>query len=267
MTAEQAQRLAGVLDPEFVAPFLSKATFANGQLVGEWTLCDAQERPVFVWSFLAGKRHGLSTHFDSRGEVVQSIPYEHNVAHGAARLAAVGDNSPPEQQVLRGKMLRRADKWYPSVAGKQRVLKAQEWQLAPMALNPVAHDWNASSVEYQQPDEAETVRHGLSVTFFPNGQRESEGNYEQGKRSGTFAWWYSNGQQRTVGEYRNDAEHSEWTWWHENGMKQAVGMFAEGTRIDEWSVWNEEGKLVQRATPKPESQVAEREAPLAETQR
>jgi len=132
--------------------------------------------------------------------------------------------------------------------------------LVPSSLNVAHSDWDASTVAYQSVAATETIRHGMAVTFYPNGQRESEGSYDHGRRTGTFAWWYANGQQKTVGEYRDDREHSDWAWWHENGMKQASGMFVDGRKVDEWSLWSAEGKLVKRTQAPEEQQVAGREA-------
>ncbi len=255
LTNEQAQQLMGQVEKGFTPPFTSRATFKQGQLDGEWTVSDAQGNPLAIWSYAAGVRRGTSSLFNSKGDVTQFITYQSNLADGPARIATQGQAA-KETTFSEGMMLRQVDKWYPVVAGKQRVLQAQEWHLVPVPLNIAASDWDNNRIEYRSATATEPIRHGLSVTFYPNGQRESEGNYERGKRSGTFAWWYLNGQQKTVGEYQNDIEQSEWTWWHENGMKQASGMFVDGRKTNEWSLWSPEGKLVKRAKAEDGSQVA-----------
>ncbi len=257
VTADEAQRLVGTIDKGFSAPFTSRAKFKKGQLDGDWTISDKQGKSLIVWSYAEGVRNGTSTTFDSKGEVIQSITYKANVADGPALIADNGQAA-KETTLWDGKMLRQVDKWYPAVAGKQRVLQAQAWHYVAMPVNIASSDWSTSNIEYRSTASIEPIRHGLSVTFYSNGQRESEGSYERGQRTGTFAWWYPNGQQKTVGEYRNDAENSEWTWWHENGMKHASGMFVDGRRVDEWSLWSPEGKLVKRTAAENDSQVAGR---------
>ncbi len=255
---EVAQQLAGQFDSGFTPPFTSRATFKNGQLEGDWTISDARGNPLTVWSYSAGSRQGTSTWFNSKGDATQSVTYQSNLTDGPARIATQGEAA-KETTFTDGLMLRQVDKWHPPVAGKQRVLQAQEWHLVPMPLNVAASDWANSKIEYRSPTSVEPLRHGMSVTFYANGQRESEGNYQRGRRNGSFAWWYPNGQQKTVGEYQNDAEQSEWTWWHENGMKQASGKFADGRRVNEWSLWSPEGRLVNRTQADDGSQVAGRD--------
>lgn len=257
---EQVRQLAGSIDKGFSAPYQSRATFAAGQLDGEWTVVDGKGRAVVSLSYSTGVREGLSTHFNSAGEVTQSITYRNNLADGPA-FYADGSGAAKDTQFTNGLMLRQVDKWHPVTSNNPRVLQSQEWHLVPMPLNVASSDWNGCKVEFQSTVGATPIRHGMSTTFYASGQREFEGNYEHGRRTGTFAWWYANGQQKTVGEYREDKEHSDWTWWHENGMKQAAGMFADGRKIEEWSQWSPAGTLVNRTTPGTGTQVAERTLP------
>ncbi|MEZ6152689.1 MAG: hypothetical protein R3C09_21530 [Pirellulaceae bacterium] len=258
ITGEQVQALLSQRDRDFAAPFTSRATFKAGKLVGDWTVVDGKGRLMSSWSYVDGARHGTSSLFNSKGEVTQSITYKNNLADGPARLAEAGA-AVKDTTFTEGLMLRQVDKWYPAVAGKPRVLQSQESQLVPMPFNVASSDWANSSITYQSAAATEPIRHGLAITFYPNGQRESEGNYDRGRRTGTFAWWYSNGQQKTVGEYGGDKEDGEWTWWHENGMKQASGFYADGRRVQEWSLWSNDGKLVKRTTSNNASQVADRD--------
>lgn len=254
---EQVRKLAGSTDKGFAAPFQSRANFVGGQLDGEWTIVDGKGRTVVSWTYMAGIREGVSKHFNSAGEVTQSITYKGNLADGPAFYGNAGE-APQDTQFANGLMLRQSDKWFPTTGSTPRVLQSQEWHLVPMPFNVASSDWSENKVEFQSTVGATPIRHGLSTTFYASGQREFEGNYDHGQRTGTFAWWYANGQQKTVGEYRSDKEHSEWTWWHENGMKQAAGMFADGRKIDEWSQWSPAGTLVKRTSPDDGAQVAER---------
>ena len=258
ITGEQVQSVLGQRDKEFVAPFTSRATFKTGKLDGDWTIVDGKGLLMSSWSYTNGARNGTSLLFNVKGEVTQSLTYKNDLADGVARIADAG-TAAKETTFTDGLMLRQVDKWYPAVADKPRILQSQEWQLVPMPLNVASSDWATCSIAYKPADGMEPIRHGLSVTFYSNGQRESEGSFERGRRIGTFVWWYSNGQQKAVGEYGNDHENGEWTWWHENGMKQASGFYADGRKVEEWSLWNVEGKLVKRSITSDGSQVAERD--------
>ncbi len=254
---DQVQQLTNQVDKDFTAPFTSRAKFKNGTLDGDWTVSDARGNLLLVWTFQAGAREGQSTVFNSKSEIVFSINYKNNLADGPAKFQS-NDSGKQDTQCTDGLTVRQVDQWYPAAKGKQRALKSQESQLVAVPYNVSNSNWNENKVDYRPTSAIEPIRHGMAVTFYENGQRESEGTYERGLRNGTFAWWYSNGQQRTVGEYRNDLEEGNWTWWHENGMKEARGLFAQGKRVDEWSLWNEQGKLVSRKVPLPSQNVAER---------
>ncbi len=250
LTAQEAEQLSGGTLNGFKPPFVSKASFASGKLNGQWVCTDSQGKIVFAWSFQDGLRHGTSTSFDAKGQVVRLLNYVKNQSHGAAKVA-MGPNQPlKDTEFERGRMLHRVDKHYPSQSGsRQNVLRSQDWFLIPTPFNLEHHDWETNQVVYQPANETDRIRHGRAVTFYSNQQRESEGQYDHGKRVGTFAWWYPNGQQKTVGEYNDDNEEGVWNWWHENGMREATGVFAGGKKIDQWSVWDSQGKLVSRGWP------------------
>ncbi|MEM8734668.1 MAG: hypothetical protein AAGG44_10625 [Planctomycetota bacterium] len=254
--AEEAKNLAGTQMLGFKPPYASKAAFRNGKLHGDWTCSDSSGKLVFVWSYADGKRNGPSTTFNTNGEVLSSIVYRDNLADGPAKVALKADKSPEDIQFENGRMLRRVDQFYPASQGKQRAPKSQDWYLVPTPYNISSSSWETNNVEYKQFDKEDMIRHGRAITFFPNGQRESEGQYKLGKRTGTFAWWYSNGQQKTVGEYQHDLEQGRWSWWHDNGMREATGTYTDGTKVDQWSVWGADGKLVKRANPNAASRTA-----------
>lgn len=239
----------------FKAPFASKAVFKNGQLNGDWTCSDSTGKLVFVWTFEKGKRNGPSTLFNAKNEVVASVQYKDNLADGPARVITAAGRSPEDIEFDNGRMLQRVAQYYPAQkvsptnrqAAPKKALKSEDWFLVATPFNITSNSWERSEVTYQPTEQFEKIRHGRAVTFFPNGQRESEGQYEKGKRTGVFVWWYPNGQQKTVGEYKQDKEEGRWDWWHENGMREATGTFASGTKVERWSVWSPEGRLVKRA--------------------
>ena len=240
------QQLANTIDRGFVPPFLSKADFANGIMTGDWTLADSRGNLVFALSFKDGKRNGVSSFFNSRGEVIRTISYVDNLADGPVKLVVRKDQSPMDIQFSKGMMMDTLEEYYPQVRGKKRVLKSQEEVLVPTPVNLASHDWEKNVIRYRKYESVDKVRHGRSVTFFANGQRESEGQYEQGKRTGTFVWWYSNGQQKTIGTYKNNETEGRWTWWHQNGMREARADFIGGVRKSALSVWDQDGRLVKR---------------------
>lgn len=247
VSVDQAREISNTNMAGFTAPFTSRVRFENGSMTGEWTCKDARGNYVFVWSFSDGKRSGMSTWFNSTGQVLQKLSYTNNLADGPATVSLKKEEAAQDVVFEEGRMLRRVDRPYPAkIAGAQPKLKSQDWYLVPTPFNVETNDWNRNVVTYQPFDSSQVIRHGRSINFYENGQRESEGNYVEGKRHGSFVWWYSNGQQKTVGEYQKDQEEGNWIWWHENGMKEASGTYIAGKKVQKWSVWSSDGKLVKR---------------------
>ena len=228
-------------------PFFPKLDLRLATCRGEWICKDARGGLVFSWSFSKGKRNGPSTWYNSAGQLMQQLHYIDNLADGPARVAVKSDQPAKEVVFERGRMLRRVDRPF-ATQGTGGKMKSQEWYLVPTPYNIESNDWVGNVVSYQAFDSSQVVRHGRSINFYENGQRESEGHYVNGQRHGTFVWWYPNGQQKTLGEYQKDKEEGDWVWWHDNGMKEARGSYVFGQKVNEWSVWSAEGKLVKRTS-------------------
>lgn len=248
LDATQVAALAGIPTDGFHPPFLSKVSYRGGVMQGHWTCVDSEGKLLFSWKLDDGVREGESNWFNGEGNLVQTVPYRQNVAHGLGRVARSSESGSHSIEFIDGKLKKRVDDWFPAKGSAGRQLKAQSFYLVATPFNIQSQSWDESRIEYRPVEETPRVRHGMSVTFFPNGQRETEGHYDHGKRVGTFAWWYPNGQQRTVGEYQRDLEEGRWSWWHANGMKEATGEYVAGQKINQWSQWNADGQLVQRAT-------------------
>ena len=57
--------------------------------------------------------------------------------------------------------------------------------------------------------------------FHENGQKQSEGEYKNGKQNGHWIGWYANGQKSKEGGFKNGKQEGLWTSWYENGRKKA----------------------------------------------
>ena len=63
------------------------------------------------------------------------------------------------------------------------------------------------------------VRHGSWVEWYINGQKHSEGEYVDGKRTGIWVWWHTNGQKMQEGKYWDGIPSGTWAAWDEDGNK------------------------------------------------
>ena len=108
------------------------------------------------------------------------------------------------------------------------------------------------------------------ITYHPNGQKKSEGDWdgyepvgdhrswhengnkeseviELGDSIQSSTHWYENGQKKSTGliSQIHYLETGLWTYWYDNGNKQSEGHHkAEDGRDGEWRFWNSSGQLI-----------------------
>jgi antitoxin component YwqK of YwqJK toxin-antitoxin module len=227
---------------EFKAPFMSQVNYTDGRMDGEWIIMDANDRKVSQISLKDGERHGIAIIWMPNGTTFRQATYENGVPVG--ELLEINKTGKVERTATYTEGRRVINKIdYYSDSQKQK--KSEILYLGP-ATKQVTKDkfWNAQLAKFD--GDGKNLRHGVAKTWFSNGQIESEGTYQYGKKSGTFTFWYENGQVAATGEYRDDKPEGQWVWWHQNGQRSAYGRYENGSLIGEWRWWNEGGKLTKQ---------------------
>jgi antitoxin component YwqK of YwqJK toxin-antitoxin module len=77
--------------------------------------------------------------------------------------------------------------------------------------------------------ESET-RDGQFTTFYVNGQKESEGEYNKGKKEGKWTYWYKDGQKISEGKFENGDRQGEWEFFHRNGALKTKPTYLDGEK-------------------------------------
>jgi len=226
---------------QFQGPYLSQATFKNGQLNGRWTIYDSKQAKISEWEFRDGVRHGTSTWWYPTGRKMREVVYNNGEADGE-RLEWAPDGNLAVREVF--EQGRKVDKKVESYPGGQKksegvylfaklaLIHPDEWDTATMARH-----------ELQGKDE----RHGSWTAWYPTGQIRQQGQYKHDAPVGSFTWWYTNGQVSLQAEYVDGKQQGAWTWWHENGQKAIHGEYTHGDPSGQWIWWKESGKVAQRA--------------------
>ena len=104
--------------------------------------------------------------------------------------------------------------------------------------------------------------------YYPNGQKKSEGNYDEQEpigdhkswyKSGKIShdsveinestelstYWHENGLMKSKGIHIEYFESGLWTYWHETGHKKAEGFWGDkDEREGKWNFWNAQGQLI-----------------------
>src|SRR4051812_4430041 len=76
-SATEADLLGKSPYQQFIGPFISQATFVDGQLHGTWTIYDSKMHKISQWRFAEGKREGVSTSWHATGKKMREATY-HN---------------------------------------------------------------------------------------------------------------------------------------------------------------------------------------------
>jgi antitoxin component YwqK of YwqJK toxin-antitoxin module len=83
---------------------------------------------------------------------------------------------------------------------------------------------------------------GKWIYWHDNGQKSSEGNYIDGKRSGHWIYWHDNGQKSSEGNYIDGKRSGHWINWHDNGQKSSEGDYIDGNGEGHWIYWHNNGQ-------------------------
>ena len=92
---------------------------------------------------------------------------------------------------------------------------------------------------------SDTPFKGKAFTLHKNGQKEWEGNYEDGKEDGLFVMWFENGQKLREGKYKEGKPDGLSVSWHENGKKKSEANWKDGIFEGSVKYWNSKGEPVE----------------------
>jgi antitoxin component YwqK of YwqJK toxin-antitoxin module len=104
-----------------------------------------------------------------------------------------------------------------------------------------------SKIEYYKIENGEEVlvKH---VRFFPNGEKQEEGGYLDGKRDGIWTYWHENGNKWSEGFYHAGQNEGKSTVWYENGEIQYSGFYKNDKPDGKWAFYSSNGKKVKEVT-------------------
>jgi antitoxin component YwqK of YwqJK toxin-antitoxin module len=89
----------------------------------------------------------------------------------------------------------------------------------------------------------QNYRRGVWIQWHPNGQKQNEMDWVDGKPEGIVTEWYASGQIRNRGTWENGGRHGLSTWWYENGIKEKEVTYIDGEPDGEWTYSDSTGVL------------------------
>jgi len=86
------------------------------------------------------------------------------------------------------------------------------------------------------------VREGPSLTWYPDGTRETSGSYHAGEREGEWTYWHENGQVSGRGRFEAGTPIGKWVTWYDDGQPESVGEYRDGKRNGLFTQWSRDGR-------------------------
>jgi len=84
---------------------------------------------------------------------------------------------------------------------------------------------------------------GVAVRKYPNGQKEYEGTWKDGKRDGPSTSWHENGQKKFKSSYKDGEKDGLTTHWYENGQMSYEGKHKDGKVDGLATMWYKSGQM------------------------
>jgi len=102
-----------------------------------------------------------------------------------------------------------------------------------------------TKVEYYKwvGDREVLVKH---IRYYSNGEKQEEGEYEDGEKDGQWTYWFENGNKWSEGYFKAGERDGMATVWYEGGAKNYEGEYDMGKPDGEWIFYDGEGKEMKR---------------------
>ena len=241
-TLEDTPALRDAASSGFEPPFLSEASFRNGDLDGVWKTTDARGRVASVLRYVAGEREGLAEWWFASGRKSQHAEYRAGRLHGELIRWNVGGEELFRRGFDEAREIVMQTAAYPGGQRRQSITLLA----APLLLDRRDDWWTATRAEHRSQGHDE--RHGMTALWHANGQIARHGAFEHDLPVGTHTWWFAQGQKAVSGDFVDGHAEGEWIWWRPSGQERIRGKFACGLPVGDWRWTRVDGSTVTAAS-------------------
>ena len=112
----------------------------------------------------------------------------------------------------------------------------------------VYHDEDKSKLKeiYYVKDTISNILQGKYLSYYLNGNLESQGQFINNETVGEWNFYYETGNLKMKGIVKRNSSDGYWEYYYENGMKSMEGEISNHKRRGEWKIFYESGKLKEK---------------------
>jgi antitoxin component YwqK of YwqJK toxin-antitoxin module len=206
---------------QFESPFVSRATFVDGQMDGEWTIADARGRTCSRVTLKNGARNGPATLWLPDGRAFREAHFSNGLPSGELRQLGPDGNLTTIATYADGRQVVNNVTYFPGSVDKRI---ESTCQTAVVTLR--APDDYVRLRFAQYAVSSKFARHGTWRSWYSNGQLQCVGNYENDRETGMFTWWHANGAPAVTGHVVDGLPNGVWIWWYADGQRAAKTQFS-----------------------------------------
>lgn len=85
---------------------------------------------------------------------------------------------------------------------------------------------------------------GLWKLFYPTGELQAEGEFEDTKRTGEWVFFHKSGEIEHKAKYLNGLPHGKWTWYYEDGKLRREEFFRRGKEDGTVTEYDNQGNIM-----------------------
>mgnify|MGYP002648151790 CR=1 FL=1 len=126
----------------------------------------------------------------------------------------------------------------------------------PTSTHQFGNPQEGISCRKPDPTNGRGIAHGPYASFYPNGQKSSEGQFVDGFRSGSWTFYSDDGQVRSRIEFQGGNYHGKREEFFPNGKLRIVEMYVAGKLNGLVKEFSEDGQLVRQAEFRDNREVA-----------
>ncbi|MTI22049.1 membrane-binding protein [Fulvivirga sp. RKSG066] len=96
---------------------------------------------------------------------------------------------------------------------------------------------------YQVKDTISNILEGKYISYYLNGNIESQGQFSNNETVGSWNFYYETGKLKMTGTLEPNSNDGYWEYYYESGNKSMEGEISDNKRTGDWRIYFESGEL------------------------